>query len=66
MYFVIKLIYQFAFALIILIVDVLVYVNLYIKYINSSVYILIYILRNNLFLYCAVTIYVPYKMFKSN
>ena len=42
------------------------YVNLYSYYINRSVHILIYILRSNTFFYCAMTIYIPFILFKSN
>ena len=42
------------------------YINLYIQYTNSSVYILIYILRSNTLFYCAMAVYIPFILFKSD
>ena len=42
------------------------YINLYIWYINSSLYIIIYILRSNMFFYRTITIYIPFILFKLN
>ena len=42
------------------------YINLYIHYINSSGCILHYKLRSNTIFYCAITIYTPFILFKSN
>ena len=47
-------------------VYVLTYTLIYAFNINSSIYILIYILRRNTFSYCAMTIYILFILFKLN